>query len=210
MCICSVPCVGACDSTDCSANRIKDSAPIKLWAVYAHEPRTPAGTDVVEWLLLTTVATADLEQACERLCWYAARWIIEVYHRVLKSGCRIEDRRLGTAETLQACLASDLVVVWRIFCLTRLGQTVPDISCESFFEEEEWKALCIHHTKNLYPPKTPPTLNEAIRIMAKLGGFMGRRGDGEPGTTSLWRGLQRLDDITETFRIMSTAMAAAP
>jgi hypothetical protein len=191
-------------------NRIKDSAPIKLWAVYAHEPRPPAGTDAVEWLLLTTVATTDLEQACERLSWYATRWNIEVYHRVLKSGCRIEDRRLGTAETLQACLAIDLVVAWRIFRLTKLGRTVPDISCESFFEEEEWKALCIHYTKNPYPPKTPPTLNEAIRIMAKLGGFMGRRGDGEPGTTSLWRGIQRLDDITETFRIMSTAMAAAP
>ena len=190
--------------------RLKDSAPIKLWAVYAHESTPPAGTDAVEWLLLTTVETANLEQACERLAWYATRWNIEVYHRVLKSGCRIEDRRLGAAETLQACLAIDLVVAWRIFRLTKLGRTVPDVSCEIFFQEEEWKALCIHHTKNPYPPETPPTLNEAIRIMAKLGGFMGRKGDGEPGTTSLWRGIQRLDDITETFRIMSTAMAAAP
>ena len=96
------------------------------------------------------------------------------------------------------------------FRLTKLGRTVPDVSCEIFFQEEEWKALCIHSTKNPYPPERPPTLNEAIRIMAKLGGFMGRKGDGEPGTTSLWRGIQRLDDITETFRIMSTAMAAAP
>jgi len=190
--------------------RLKGSAPIKLWAVYAHEPNPPAKTDAVEWLLLTTVETTDLEQACERLSWYATRWNIEVYHRVLKSGCRIEDRRLGTAETLQACLAIDLVVAWRIFRLTKLGRTVPDISCKIFFQEEEWKALCIHHTKNPYPPDIPPTLNEAIRIMAKLGGFIGRKGDGEPGTTSLWRGIQRLDDITETFRIMSTAMAAAP
>lgn len=190
--------------------RLKGSAAIKLWAVYAHESTPPAGTEAVEWLLLTTVETTNLEQACERLAWYATRWNIEVYHRVLKSGCRIEDRRLGAAETLQACLAIDLVVAWRIFRLTKLGRTVPDVSCEIFFQEEEWKALCIHHTKNPYPPETPPTLNEAIRIMAKLGGFMGRKGDGEPGTTSLWRGIQRLDDITETFRIMSTAMAAAP
>ena len=69
--------------------------------------------------------------------------------------------------------------------------------------------MCIHHAKNPRSPETPPTLNEAIRIMAKLGGFIGRKGDGEPGT-SLWHGIQRLDDITETFRIMSTAMAAAP
>ena len=190
--------------------RLKGSVPIKLWAVYAHEPAPPAGIDAVTWLLLTTVETKNLEQACERLSWYAIRWNIEVYHRVLKSGCRIEDRRLGDAETLQACLAIDLVVAWRIFRLTKLGRTVPDVSCEVFFREEEWKALCIHHAKNPRPPETPPTLNEAIRIMAKLGGFMGRKGDGEPGTTSLWRGIQRLDDITETFKIMSTAMAAAP
>ncbi len=190
--------------------RLKDRTPIKLWAIYAHESNPPSGIDAVEWLLLTTVETTEFEQACERLSWYATRWNIEVYHRVLKSGCRIEDRRLGTAETLQACLAIDLVVAWRIFRLTKLGRSVPDVSCELFFQEEEWKALCIHSTKNPYPPETPPTLNEAIRIMAKLGGFMGRKGDGEPGTTSLWRGIQRLDDITETFRIMSTAMAAAP
>ena len=190
--------------------RLKGSDPIKLWAIYAHEPNPPTGTEGVEWLLLTTVESTDLEQACERLSWYATRWNIEVYHRVLKSGCRIEDRRLGSAETLQACLAIDLVVAWRIFRLTKLGRTVPDVSCEIFFREEEWKALCIHYTKNPHPPETPPTLNEAIRIMAKLGGFIGRKGDGQPGTTALWRGIQRLDDITETFRIMSSAMAASP
>jgi Druantia protein DruA/Transposase Tn5 dimerisation domain/Transposase DNA-binding len=190
--------------------RLKGSDPMTLWAIYAHEPNPPTGTESVEWLLLTTVETTDLDQACERLSWYATRWNIEVYHRVLKSGCRIEDRRLGSAETLQACLAIDLVVAWRIFRLTKLGRTVPDVCCEIFFREEEWKALCIHYTKNPHPPETPPTLNEAIRIMAKLGGFIGRKGDGQPGTTSLWRGIQRLDDITETFRIMSSAMAAAP
>ena len=190
--------------------RLKGSAPIKLWAVYAHEPSPPTGTESVQWLLLTTVETTDLESACERLSWYATRWNIEVYHRVLKSGCRIEDRRLGTAETLQACLAIDLVVAWRIFRLTKLGRTVPDVCCDIFFREEEWKALLVHYTKNPHPPKTPPTLNEAIRIMAKLGGFIGRKNDGHPGTTSLWRGIQRLDDITETFRIMSSAMVAAP
>lgn len=191
-------------------NRLKASAPLTLWAIYAQEPHPPVGTDGVEWLLLTTVETTDLDQACERLAWYATRWNIEVYHRILKSGCRIEDRRLGMADTLQACLAIDLVVAWRIFHLTKLGRTVPDVSCEIFFREEEWKALCIHHTKDPVPPHIPPTLNEAIRLMAKLGGFMGRKGDGEPGPTSLWRGIQRLDDITETFKILTSSRAIPP
>lgn len=190
--------------------RLQGSAPIKLWCIYAHEPNPPADTGSVEWLLLTTVETINFEQACERLSWYAIRWNIEVYHRVLKSGCRIEDRRLDTAKTLQACLAIDLVVAWRIFRLTMLGRNVPDASCEIFFREEEWKALYVYHTKNPRPPETPPTLNETIHLLAKLGGFIGRKGDGEPGTTSLWRGIQRLDDITETFVIMSTIMPAAP
>lgn len=138
------------------------------------------------------------------------RWNIEVYHRVLKSGCRIEDRRLGDAKTLQAFLAIDLAVAWRIFRLTILGRKVPDVSCEVFFREEEWKALYVYHTKNSHPPEIPPTLNKAIRMMAKLGGFIGRKNDGEPGTISLWRGIQRLDEITETFSIMSTIMTAAP
>lgn len=190
--------------------RLQGSAPIKLWSIYAHEPNPPTDTDAVEWLLLTTVETINFEQACERLSWYATRWNIEVYHRVLKSGCRIEDRRLGDAETLQACLAIDLVVAWRIFRLTMLGRKVPNVSCEIFFREEEWKALYVYHTKNPRPPEVPPTLNKAIRMMAKLGGFIGRKDDGEPGTISLWRGIQRLDDITETFIIMSTIMPAAP
>lgn len=190
--------------------KLQGNAPIKLWAIYAHEPDPPAGTDAVEWLLLTTVETTGFEQACERLSWYAVRWNIEVYHRVLKSGCRIEDRRLGNAETLQACLAVDLVVAWRIFRLTMLGRTVPDVSCEIFFRKEEWEALYIYHTKNPRPPEEPPTLNEAIRTLAKLGGFIGRKSDEEPGTTSLWRGIQRLDDITEIFKVMSARIPAAP
>ena len=190
--------------------RLQGNAPIRLWAIHAHESNPPAGIDAVEWLLLTTVETVNFEQSCERLSWYAVRWNIEVYHRVLKSGCRIEDRRLGNAETLQACLAIDLVVAWRIFRLTMLGRTVPNVPCEIFFREEEWKALYVYHTKNPRPPEKQPTLNEAIRTMAKLGGFIGRKNDGEPGTTSLWRGIQRLDDITEIFKVMSTQMSAAP
>jgi len=82
-----------------------------------------------------------------------------------------------------------------------LGRKVPDVSCEIFFREEGWKALYLYHTKNPRPPEIPPTLNKAIRMMAKLGGFIGRKNDDEPGTISLWRDIQRLGDITETVII---------
>jgi hypothetical protein len=108
--------------------------------VYARDSHPPAHTEAVEWLLLTTLAVQDFEQACERLAWYATRWCIEVYHRTLQSGCRIEDRRLGNAQSLQACLAIDMVVAWRVYHLAKLGRETPEVPCTVFFREEEWQA----------------------------------------------------------------------
>ena len=159
----------------------------------------------LEWMLLTDVAVDNLEQACERLAWYAARWQIEVYHRTLKSGCRIEERQLGSAKRLEACLAIDLVVAWRIFHLAKLGRAIPDVPCTVFFEEAEWKALHVRVNNTPDVPAKPPSLRTAMRMVASLGGFLGRAGDGEPGTKSLWLGLQRLDDITAVYRVLTAA-----
>jgi hypothetical protein len=173
-------------------------APVAVWAVLAQERDAPAGVKPLEWMLLSTVPVASAEDALQRLNWYAQRWGIEVLHRTLKSGCRIEDRQLGNAERLEACLAIDLVVAWRIYHLTKLGREVPQAPCSVHFEELQWQSLMIFTERNPVPPRQPPTLREAIRRVAGLGGFLGRKGDGEPGTEVLWRGLQRLDDITQT------------
>jgi hypothetical protein len=181
--------------------RGKQGRKLTLWAVHAVEPTPPPDTEAVEWLLLTTVAVEDFAQACERLRWYAVRWSIEIFHRTLKSGCRIEDRRLAEAGHLQACLALDMIVAWRVLYLTRLGRETPDLPCDVFFEEEEWKALCAYHHKSATPPEAPPTLGEAMGMVAKIGGFLGRKGDGSPGATVLWRGLDKLSFLAELFRI---------
>ena len=169
---------------------------VAVWAVYAHEvDYDPAEVKKpLSWLLLTTVQTTTFDQACERLRWYATRWGIEVYHRTLKSGCRIEDRQLGTAERLETCLAIDMVVAWRIYWLTQQGRETPDIPCDVILAEEEWQALHAFIHKEA-PPQQPPPLLQAVRMIGKLGGFLGRKSDGEPGTTTLWRGLQRLEGI---------------
>ena len=114
---------------------------IRLWAVWAHEPEPPAGVKALDWMLLTTVAVSDFEEALERLAWYRRRWGIEVYHRTLKSGCRIEERQLGHAQRIEGCLAIDLVVAWRVYHLTMLGRETPDVPCSVYFEEAQWKAL---------------------------------------------------------------------
>lgn len=176
---------------------------VRLWAVWARESDPPAGQEAVEWMLLTTLPVESFEAACEKLDWYTKRWGIEVFHRTLKSGCQIENRQLGHADRIEGCLAIDLVVAWRIFHLCKLGRETPEVPCTVFFEQIEWQALVGFLHKDPRPPAQVPTLREALRMTARLGGFLGRKGDGEPGTQTLWLGLQRLDDIAEAWRVFS-------
>lgn len=176
--------------------------PLRIWAVYAIEVNTPDNVKPLEWMLLTTWPVTDFGQAVEKLGWYAKRWGIEVYHRTLKSGCKIEERQLGQADRIEACLAVDLVVAWRIHYLTKLGRDTPDVPCTVYFEESEWKALVAYIKQDPVPPDKPPTLREATRMVASLGGFLGRKSDGDPGTKSLWVGLQRVDDLAGMWRVL--------
>jgi len=172
---------------------------VRVWAVLAREVDPPANVDALEWMLLTTVEVKDKDDADERLQWYARRWGIEVYHRILKSGCRVEARQMEPAHRLQNGLAIDMIVAWRIFYLTTLGRETPDVPCTVYFTDSEWKALTTFTTKTKTPPEIPPCLNEAVRLLGKLGGHLGRNGDGQPGTEVLWRGMARLADIEMAY-----------
>jgi hypothetical protein len=187
------------------ARRHRGEPAITVWAIFAQEQNAPTGVKPLEWLLLTTLSVTTFEHATEKLLWYTRRWGIEVLHRTLKSGCRIEQRQLGNADRLEACLAIDLVVAWRIYHLNKLGRDVPQAPCTVYFEEAQWKALMVFTTQNPIPPAEPPTLRDALRRVAGLGGFLGRKRDGEPGTQTLWLGLQRLDDIVAMWRVMADA-----
>ena len=183
----------------------KGLKPLTVWVVLAQEINYPDDVkDPLEWLVLTTLEVSTFHQAVQKLEWYAIRWGIEVYHRTLKSGCKIKERQLRHADRIETCLAIDMVVAWRIYHLTKLGREVPDVPCTIFFENAEWKALTVYTTKNQTPPEQPPLLREAIRTVAGLGGFLGHKSDGEPGTKSMWLGIQRLEDITAMWKIMSS------
>lgn len=184
-----------------------DLPPLPMWAILAHEPHPAEGVQPLRWMLLTSCEVNTADSAIEKIGWYRLRWGIEVYHRTLKSGCKVEQRQLGSADRIETCLAIDMVVAWRIFHLAKLGREVPDIPCTVFFQEHEWKALHTHLTPTAVPPPQPPTLRNAIRMVATLGGFLGRKADGEPGTTTLWRGLQYLDGIAAMWKYMATLYA---
>jgi hypothetical protein len=176
--------------------------PIALWGVWAYETNPPAGVEPLDWKLLTTVPVASANEALQRLEWYAARWGIEQWHRVLKSGCRIEQRQLESFERLRRLLTVYAVIAWRILYATMLARLVPDMACTAILNDDEWQALyCrIHHCP--VPQATPPPLKQAIRWIAQLGGFIGRASDGEPGSQTLWQGFQELIPMTEMYRIM--------
>lgn len=177
---------------------------VRVFAVAATEASdtAPDGeAEPIEWLLLTTLPVSSAEQAAEKVRWYTLRWLIEVYHRTLKSGCNVENRQAKRAATLEAALAVDAVVAWRVMWLTKLGRETPDVPCSIFFEQEEWQALHCFATRTPTPPAEPPSLRDAVRMIATLGGFLGRKSDGEPGTETIWRGLERLGDFTIAFRM---------
>src|SRR2546422_7970020 len=149
---------------------------LDITAIMAQEIDCPPGIEPLQWMLLTTLAVQNFDEAVEKLGWYAKRWGVEVYHRTLKSGCKIEERQVGSADRIEACLAIDMVVAWGIFHFGKLGREIPNVPCTIFFEEFEWKALHTHITKTPVPPADPPTLRDAMRMVATLGGFLGRKG----------------------------------
>jgi hypothetical protein len=176
--------------------------PVKVWAVYLLEEDGP-DEQPMEWMLLTTAPVRNVEEAKERVEWYTGRWAIEVYHRVLKSGCCIEERFLGTADRLESCLGVDMVVAWRVYHLTMLGREKPDLPCTHFFEEVEWKALWCYYHRDPEAPDQPPTMREAVRMVGQIGGHLGRKGDGMPGTECIWRGLEKLDVATDMYAVFT-------
>jgi hypothetical protein len=184
-------------------------APIPMWVVWTAEISPPKDAEPLEWFLLTTVPIASLDDAAERILWYARRWGIEVFHRILKSGCEIEDRQLGTVSRLKNCLAIDMVIAWRIHHLTHLGRATPELPCTIAFDDDQWKAVLVFTTGEP-APETPPTLKQMILIIAQLGGFLARQSDGDPGTQTLWRGLQRMDDIAWAAKRCLEAYAMRP
>lgn len=172
---------------------------IMLYGVLAHEETPPEGEDPIQWLLLTTLKVTCLTEALMILEYYTCRWAVETYHKVLKSGCRVEERQFADADNLQRYLALDAIVAWRVLYLTMLSRAGPELPCTAFFASEEWQALACFSLKSQKAPAKTPSLQQAVLWLSSLGGFLGRKSDGHPGPKSLWIGLQRLTDITATW-----------
>jgi hypothetical protein len=167
--------------------------PVTVNVVVVREPNPPTGAIPVEWLLVTTLPIDTLEQVRTVVAYYCVRWNIEVLFRTLKSGCRVEERRFEHINRLQPCLGLYLIVAWRVLFVCHLGRNCPDMDCEAIFEPSEWKTVWMK-VKGEKPPQKAPRLSEMLHLIASLGGYV-ERPKSEPGTQTLWIGLQRMYDL---------------
>jgi hypothetical protein len=181
--------------------------PVKLHAILAKEIAPPPEVkEPIRWLLLTTLKVETVEEAAEKIGWYTQRWKVERYHYVLKSGCRVEDLQLEAAERLEKAIALYSVVAWQVLWLTYQARETPEVPCTVIFSEKDWQVLYCLVNNTDKPPKKPPTLKQAVFMLARLGGFLGRKGDGEPGVKVLWRGLRRLHDALDVLKTLQAIL----
>jgi hypothetical protein len=166
--------------------------------VLVEETNPPDGQTPIQWILITTLPIDTSEQVMAIVANYCIRWQIEVYFRTLKSGCRIESRYFERLGRLLNCVAVYSIVAWKVLYLCRLSRECPDLDCEAVFEPSEWKAVYMAVRKK-EPPADPPTLNEVVRMVASLGGYVIRKST-QPGTQTLWFGLQRLHDLSTAWQ----------
>lgn len=181
--------------------RRKELPYLRLTVILAEEESPPEGQKPVCWWLATTLPITTLAEAIRAVQWYARRWLVERYHYVLKSGCRIERLQLETAARLDRALATYAIVAWRLLGLTYEARHHPEESCETVLPREEWEVLHRVVSKKEPVPSHPPTLREAVRQIARLGGFLARKHDGEPGVKTIWRGLRRLEDLVTGYKL---------
>jgi len=182
--------------------RAKKLPDIPAYAVYIQELHAPPSVEPLEWMLVTNVAVASPKHALERIAWYMLRWHIEIFHRILKSGCKVEYARFEKNHRRIAYLTLKSVIAWKLLLLTHFHRISPTQPALTLMSPIECTALyaAIH---DKFPKEISFTARQAIRWLGQLGGFLARKSDKEPGPTAVWRGWQRLQDFTKMLHIAS-------
>jgi hypothetical protein len=181
----------------------RDRQPLRLWAVDLVEKNPPPQATPLHWLLLTTIQVVSVKQALKCIRWYCRRWRIEEWHRVLKSGCKIEAHQNHSAEALLRAIALDAIIAWRIMLLALLGREQPGLPCDLIFNSDECEVL------KLLAPKKSSTLGEALIVIAQLGGYLNRKCDGNPGYEVLWKGYAQFRSMVKMVGLLRGSARAA-
>jgi hypothetical protein len=167
---------------------------LTLTVLHAQERGTPQGRERIDWKLITDLPVRSRADAIEKLKWYAMRWKIETFHKILKSGCKAEESKLRSAERLVNLVAVLCILSWRVFWMTMINRVTPSATPETAFTELELWLLdeLVEDKTNEAPQRT---LTAYLTKLARLGGYLARAHDPPPGNKVMWRGLSRLTDI---------------
>jgi Transposase DNA-binding/Transposase Tn5 dimerisation domain len=184
------------------SHHARDRRPLRLTMVEVREVAAPAGTEEpVHWLLWTTEPARTKKEILAVVRAYALRWRIEDFHLAWKQGCQVERLALETRERLEKALVLYAGVAVRLLRLRDLARREPTAPCTEVLSEDEWRALYAHATGEAATAATPaPTLEQAAKWIGRLGGHLGRKGDGMPGVRTLWRGWRDLAILTAGYR----------
>ena len=187
----------------------QDLPPLSVGVILVSEEDPPSGEPPLRWLLVTNLSVATPQAALQCVDWYCQRWKVEQFHYTLKSGCQAERLQLTQFARLQRALALYSAVAWALLYLTIHARCDPEEPCTTVLGEDGWQALWTFFYPAVSLPPEPLPLHQAILLVARLGGFLARKHDGQPGVKTIWRGLTRLSDILATWRILTHACAPA-
>lgn len=179
----------------------KKSLPsIEMNAVLVSEIDPPEGVRPLSWVLLTTLPINCVEEVQQVVSLYSKRWCIEIYFKVLKSGCKIDEPRLQTSSRIENLIALAMIVAWKVMLTTYLPREYPNEPCTSLFTEIEWKLAFRGAQSKILPfPERIPSLKEIVTLIAMLGGYQKRKDP--PGIQTVWRGIARLMDMTYGYEL---------
>lgn len=176
---------------------------IKVNAIMAIEENPPEGEDPLVWIFITDLLITDFECVVKVIRYYLCRWEIELFFKVLKSGCKIEERQLQTTERMKNLISIFMVLSWRVMFTMMLGRVCSDMSAGDLFESAEWKSVCKILDRKKALPRSPPRLGDFIIMVAILGGYVPGKETAPPGVKVMWKGMARMIDFAiawEAFR----------
>jgi hypothetical protein len=177
---------------------------VKINAVMAIEEHPPQGEEALMWILITSLPVDTFEDVTKVISYYLCRWEIETFFKVLKSGCKIEERQLQTTDRMKALITMFMILAWRVMYTMMMGRVHGEMSCDVVFNEVEWKSVykILHRKKEL--PRMAPSLGEFIRMVATFGGYVDRNNEGPPGVKVVWKGMARMLDFALAWEAFAT------
>lgn len=169
---------------------------VKVNAIMAIEEKPPKGEDPLIWVFITNLPIKSFKDVSKIIEYYLCRWQVELFFKVLKSGCKVEERQLQTTDRIKNLIAIFLILSWRVMFTMMLGRICGEMSCADIFEDAEWKSVYKILNKKKALPRKPPSLGEFIIMVAILGGYVDRKGEEPPGVKTMWKGMARMVDFS--------------